>query len=116
MKKKKKLKENVKILVRAMTIFAARKKSDQKSILKIDLCSGKGVIPYEIINSFDSLDIVSADDEFCKKDDFHHALKNTKVADKEYESIEKFYILMKMRRRPQYFVQFSENYHFLQNF
>ena len=115
MKKKKKLKENVKILVRAMTIFAAHKKSDQKSILNY-LCSGKGVIPYEIINSFDSLDIVPADDEFRKKEDFHHALKNTIIADKEYESIEKFYILMKTRRRPQYFVQFSENYHFLQNF
>ena len=59
MKKKKKLKENVKILVRAMTIFAARKKSDQKSILNY-LCSGKGVIPYEIINSFDSLNIAQS--------------------------------------------------------
>lgn len=34
----------------------------------------------------------------------------------QYESIDKFYMLMRMRRRPQYFVQFSENYHFLQNF
>ena len=43
--------------------FFTLKESDREWILDY-LCSGKGVIPYEMINSFDSLNIVPADNEF----------------------------------------------------
>ena len=56
----------------------------------------KGVIPYEMINSFDSLNIILAVSEFFKKDVFHSAPKTSIVAHEVYESVKKFYTLMKM--------------------
>ena len=44
-----------------------------------------------MMNWFDSLNILLIDGEFCKKYNFCSALKNTIIADEEYESVKTFY-------------------------
>ena len=60
------------------------------------MCSGKGVIPYEMMNSFESLNIVSENDSF-EIEDFHSSLKNFVITKQEHQLVIKFYSLLKMR-------------------
>ena len=57
---------------------------------------GKGVIPYEMLNSFDSLDIAPTGD-FFTIDDFHSSLKNSVITEEEHASVKTFYRLLQMR-------------------
>ena len=62
------------------------------------MSSGKGTIPYEMINSFDSLYITPVDgDDFFKLEDFHSSIKNSVISVRDYASVKKFYTLMKRR-------------------
>ena len=62
------------------------------------LSSSKGTVPYEMTNSFDSLDITPVNgDNFFKLEDFHSCLRNSVISEGDYASVKKFYTLMKMR-------------------
>ena len=50
------------------------------------MSSGKGVIPYEMMNSFDSLNIVSKG-EFFSIEDFYSSLKNSVITEEEHLSV-----------------------------
>ena len=69
-------------------------KEDPEWILNY-MCSGKGK-PYEMMNSFDSLNIVPEND-FFEIEDFHSSLKNSVITDEEYQLVKKFYSPLKMR-------------------
>ena len=45
------------------------------------LSSGKGTIPYEQINDYDSLNIVPDNDDFYSKHQFFSSLKDTEMSD-----------------------------------
>ena len=60
-------------------IFLSLPKEDQEWILNY-MCSGKGVIPYEMMHSFVSLEIVP-EGEFFNMEDFHSTLKNSLITD-----------------------------------
>ena len=70
-------------------------KTDQDWILQY-MSSGKGVIPYEMMNSFESLDIVP-NGEFFTIEDFYSSLKNSVITAEEHAFVKKFYTLFKMR-------------------
>ena len=65
----------------------------QKSKVLDITVSGKGVIPYEKINSIDSLNSKPEDRIFFSKDE----LKGKAVSDDEYENSKKLYTLLKMK-------------------
>ena len=52
------------------------------------LCRGKGVIPYEKIETFDDLDCVPKD-EFFNKAEFSSSLRNEIISDEDYENVKK---------------------------
>ena len=60
-------------------VFNSLSKNKQEWILD-SMSIGKGVIPYEMINSFDSLNITRIDDDFFKIEDFHSSLKNSIIS------------------------------------
>ena len=70
-------------------------KTDQDWILEY-MSSGKGVIPYEMMNSFESLHIVP-NGEFFTIEDFYSSLKNSVITEEEHAFVKKFYTLLKMR-------------------
>ena len=76
-------------------IFASISKEDQEWILDY-MCSGKAVIPYETVNSFDSLDICPANN-FFEIQDFHSSLKNLVISNEKYQQVKKLSLLLKMR-------------------
>ena len=59
------------------------------------LSSGKGTIPYEMINDFDSLDI-SPNKDLFEIHRFYSNMKGTVISHEEYQNVKKFYKLMKM--------------------
>ena len=65
-------------------------------ILEI-IVSGKGVIPYEKIESIDSLQITPEDGIFFSKNEFFSTLKGKSVDDESYENSKQLYVLLKMR-------------------
>ena len=70
---------------------------DQKNkIIKI-IISGKGVIPYEKIETIDSLSQKPEDGIFFSKDEFFSSLKNKMVDDKSYANAKQLFIILKMR-------------------
>ena len=70
---------------------------DQKNkIIKI-IISGKGVIPYEKIETIDSLSQKPEDGIFFSKDEFFSSLKNKMVDDESYENAKQLFIILKMR-------------------
>ena len=70
---------------------------DQKNkIIKI-IVSGKGVIPYEKIETIDSLSQKPEDGIFFSKDEFFSSLKNKMVDDESYENAKQLFIILKMR-------------------
>ena len=77
-------------------------KTEQDWILNY-MCSGKDVIQYEMMNSFNSLNITPGDDEFFKIEEFYSSLKNFIISEEEYNSVQKNYTLMKMRNLSEIF-------------
>ena len=59
------------------------------------MSQGKGVIPYEMKNSFESLNITPTDD-FFSIDDFYSSQKNSVITKEEHASIKKLYTLLKI--------------------
>ena len=55
------------------------------------LPSGKGVIPYEMIQRCDSLDISPEKGSFFLPHHFYSSLKDSAIDDKDYEAVKKFY-------------------------
>ena len=68
----------------------------KKKILEI-IVSGKGVIPYEKIETINSLLIKPEDGIFFSKDEFYSTLRDENVDDVAYENAKKLYILLQMR-------------------
>ena len=68
----------------------------KRNVLDI-IVSGKGVIPYENINSINSLNIKPENGIFFSKDEFYSMLKGTAVGDDEYNNSKILYTLLKMR-------------------
>ena len=59
--------------------------NDQQKIKVLDIIvSGKGVIPYEKINSIDSLNIKPENGILFSKDEFYSTLKETAVGDDKH--------------------------------
>ena len=76
--------------------FNSLPKNEQEWIIDY-MSTGKGVIPYEMIISFDYLNITPTDEDFFKIEDFHSSFKNSIISEEKYDSVKKFYMLMKMR-------------------
>ena len=71
--------------------------NDQQRRKVLDLIvGGKGVIPYEKINSIDSLNIKPENGIFFAKDEFYSMLKGTAVVDDEYNNSKILYTLLKI--------------------
>ena len=71
--------------------------NDQKNkIIKI-IVSGKGVIPYEKIETIGSLSQKPEDGIFFSKDEFLSSLKNKMVNDASYENAKQLFIILKVR-------------------
>ena len=69
----------------------------RKKVVDI-ISSGKGVIPYEKIETINSLSIVKPEDGiFFSKDEFFSTLKDAEVDNESYENSKKLYILLQMR-------------------
>lgn len=58
---------------------------------------GKGVIPYEIIRSYEDLDAVPPQTFFYKIESYS-SLKNEIVSDEDYKNVKKFYRLLHLRK------------------
>ena len=60
------------------------------------LASGEGMIPYQMITEFSSLEIKPKDDFFEKKD-FYSSLKEKDISAEEYENVKKFFKLLRLK-------------------
>ena len=69
----------------------------QREVVLEIIVNGKGVIPYEKINSIDSLGITPEDGIFFSKDEFFITLKGQAVDSEAYENSKKLFLLLKMR-------------------
>ena len=67
----------------------------QTVILNIT-CSGKGVIPYELVTTINSF-VLKPESEFWSKTEFYSELKQKHVSDEEYEQSKFLYETLKMR-------------------
>ena len=67
----------------------------QTEILNIT-CSGKGVIPYELVATINSF-FLKPENEFWSKTEFYSELKQKHVGDEEYEQSKFLYETLKMR-------------------
>ena len=68
----------------------------REKILEI-IVSGKGVIPYEKIDTIHSLATKPEDGIFFTKDEFFSTLKDEEVDNESYENAKKLFILLQMR-------------------
>ena len=59
-------------------------------------CSGKGVIPYELVTAINSF-FLKPENEFWSKTEFYSELKQKHVGDEEYEQSKFLYETLKMR-------------------
>ena len=69
---------------------------DEKFVLDY-LCSGKGVISYQIIKKLNSLELQPENGDFFEQKDFYSTLNGKSVTDKEYTEVTKFFKIMKMK-------------------
>ena len=60
------------------------------------LSSGKGMIPYQMITDFGSLQI-TPEDCFFKREDFYSSLKEKGINAEEYENVKKFFTVLRLR-------------------
>ena len=75
--------------------FKVCSEDDQEWVLKY-LSSGKGVVPYEMITRFDSLDISPEEGVFFLPHHFYSSLKETIITNEDYNSVKKLYQTMKL--------------------
>ena len=68
---------------------------DEKWVLDY-LSSGKGMIPYQMITDFDSLQITPEDGSF-KQDDFYSSLKEKNISLEEYENVKEFFTVFRLK-------------------
>ena len=71
--------------------------NDQRNKIIETIVSGKGVIPYEKIETIDSLSCKPEDRFFFSKDEFFSTLKGKNVDDECYQNAKVLFILLKMR-------------------
>ena len=72
--------------------------SNQKNRVIEIIVSGKGVIPYEKIETIESLSFVKPEDGiFFSKDEFFSSLKGKEIDEESYESTKQLFIILKMR-------------------
>ena len=69
---------------------------DEKFVLDY-LCSGKGVISYQIIKKLNSLELQPENGDFFEQKYFYSTLNGKNVTDKEYTEVTKFFKIMKMK-------------------
>ena len=60
------------------------------------LGSGKGMIPYQLITDFESLNIRPGK-EFFSHGDFYSCLKEKNISEEEYENAKKFFCLSRLK-------------------
>ena len=60
------------------------------------LASGKGMIPYQLITDFESLNI-HPEKEFFSHQDFYSCLKEKNISEEEYENVKKFFCLLRLK-------------------
>ena len=68
---------------------------DEKWVLDY-LASVKGMIPYQMITTFDSLNICPETD-FFKHEDFYSSLKEKNISEEEYENVKKFFMILRLK-------------------
>ena len=71
---------------------------EQKNKVIEIIVSGKGVIPYEKIETIESLSFVKPENGiFFSKDEFFSSIKNKEIDEESYENAKKLFIILKMR-------------------
>ena len=60
------------------------------------LASGKGMIPYQLIIDFESLNIHPGK-EFFSHQDFYSCLKEKNISEEEYENVKEFLCLLRLK-------------------
>ena len=75
--------------------FVTLSKEDQEWVLE-HLSSGKGVIPYQLVTDFDSLNI-STKENFFDEHLFCSSLKDHQISSEYYQNVKKFYTPMKLK-------------------
>ena len=78
------------------TIWINLTNNQRNKIIEI-IVSGKGVIPYEKIETIDSLSSKPEDGIFFSKDEFFSTLKGKNVDNECFENAKQLYVLLKMR-------------------
>ena len=68
---------------------------DEKWVLEY-LASGKGMIPYQLITDFESLNM-RPEKEFFRHKDFYSCLKEKNITEEEYENVKKFFKLLRLK-------------------
>ena len=72
--------------------------SNQKNRVIEIIVSGKGVIPYEKIETIESLSFIKPEDGiFFSKDEFFSSLKGKEIDEESYENAKQLFIILKMR-------------------
>ena len=71
--------------------------TDEEETWVLDyLLSGKGMIPYQMITEFESLNIRQKNGFFDRKD-FYSTLKEKDISETEYENVKKFFTLLRLK-------------------
>ena len=70
------------------------KDDDEKWILEY-ISSGKGIIPYQMITDFDSLNI-KPEKDFFEHENFYICLKEDNIFTEEYENVKNFFNILKL--------------------
>ena len=78
------------------TVWKDLSNNQRNKIIEI-IVSGKGVIPYEKIETVDSLSIRPEDGFFFSKDEFFSTLKGKNIDNDCYDNAKQMFILLKMR-------------------
>ena len=60
------------------------------------LCSGKGMIPYQMITDFHSLNL-RPDGDFFKGESFYSTLKEKNISEEEYEKVKNFFTILRLK-------------------
>ena len=61
------------------------------------LCSGKRMIPYQMVKKIHSLDIKPEDGDFFDHESFYSTLKEKNISKEEYENVKKFFKLLRLK-------------------
>ena len=71
--------------------------TDEEETWVLDyLSSGKGMIPYQMITEFESLNIKPKNGFFDRKY-FYSTLKEKDISETEYENVKKFFTLLRLK-------------------